>query len=90
MNRLREYRQGLGLTLQEVGDRTGIPTSTVFKHETGAIELNAISIDKYRQLYGVRILELWMTRDQIRACLPGMVERWEAAEAKSCQELVTA
>lgn len=78
VNRLREHRLRLGYTLREVSFLLGIPLSTIQKHEVGTIELDGLAIDRYRRLYGVRAVELWLTPEEI-----------EEREA-SCRTLATA
>jgi transcriptional regulator with XRE-family HTH domain len=59
MNRLRQWRVGHGLTLEELSDLTGYDVSTLSRLERGERQLRPLNRVKIARLLGVPVRELF-------------------------------
>ena len=57
--RLRELREGRGLTAREVGEAIEISPASILAYERGARRITADAIKLIADFYGVRPAEIW-------------------------------
>lgn len=66
-NRLREHREAMRLTLDEMSQLTGFDASTISKHESGARGLGREAIARYTRVMKVESWELFMQPEELGA-----------------------
>lgn len=54
---LRLYRQAQGLKQSELAERMGVAQGMISRHEVGADDVKASTIDRYAQAYGLDPLD---------------------------------
>lgn len=66
MNRLREIREHLGMTLEQVATAANTTLATIQRFETGTRNVNLKWLEKLAKIYGIGVHELVAPSDEIR------------------------